>query len=293
VEPEVPLRFRVYPTAAPKPVPAGRTEWPRTALVLHARLDSTGGLELGVLLETFDRWTVTEQLVFPGESPPGELIEYIDSHHAHTMRGVRRSIGLVPTATAKVDGKWDGLGYRLRDRGYRRGWPIVCAGLARQLAGVAERWGPARRTPGAWSFQLVGLGNWVDAPRIVVESFGQLAVAHWGSARTHRNPEEAEGPARRPIPRVGPFIDVLQTASALRGVDVYCLTDACRRFGVDQFPEGRDPIDRLRKEALLIARLYFAVIAEAESFNLSIDPATLISTGGVGTAILREAGFGR
>ena len=294
MNPEVPLRFRVHPTVVPKAVPVGRSEWPRTALVVNSRLDPAGGLELGVLLETFDRWTVTEQLVIPDQSAPEDLFDYVQRHQANVMRGARRSIGLLPTATTKIAGRWDGLGYRLRDRGYRRGWPVVCAGMARQLAAVSARWAPARRSPGGWSLQLVGLGNtWVDAPRIRMESFGSLTVARWGSAKTHRNAEDAQGPAKRPQPRVGPFVDVLQAASALRGVDVYGLGDACRRFGVEVPNADGDPVGQLRSEAFTIARLYFALVAEVATLDLSLDMGTLISTGGVGTALLREAGLGR
>jgi hypothetical protein len=290
--PEVPLRFRAHPTSPPKPVPAGRTLWPRTALVMRAQVDRTGGLECAVLLEMHDRLTVTEQLVYIGETPPAELVGYAEGHPAHSMHGARRRIGLVPTATVKVDGKWDGLGYRLRDRGYRRGWPIVSADLNRQLAAVADRWSPARKAPGGWSLQLAGLGSWPDAPRVCVESFGNLAVAHWGNARTHRDAGDEDGPNRRPQARVGPFVDVLQAASALRGTDVFGLADACERFGIEPPGPERNEISQLRSEALAVAHLYAALVDEIACLKLSLDLGTLISTGGIGTALLREAGLG-
>jgi hypothetical protein len=125
-----------------------------------------------------------------------------------------------------------------------------------------------------------------------MESFGNLAVAHWGNARTHRIEGGEDGLGRRPQARVGPFVDVLQAASALRGTDVYDLPDACNRFGVELAPSARDEITQLRREALSVARLYAALVAEIASLGLSLDLGTLISTGGIGTALLRETGLG-
>jgi len=126
-----------------------------------------------------------------------------------------------------------------------------------------------------------------------MESFGPLAVARWGSAKTHRNAEDEDGPAKRPQARVGAFIDVLQAAGALRGTDVYGLSDASRRFGVEVPNADTDPIGQLREAAFTIAQLYFALVAEIDTLDLSVDLGTLISTGGVGTAIMRTAGLGR
>ena len=138
-----------------------------------------------------------------------------------------------------------------------------------------------------------GLGSWGDAPRVIVEPLGQLVVGRWGSTKKQKEQVDSDNIAHRPPPKVGPFIDVLQVASALRGTDVHGLDDACVRFGVDSQRPDADPINRLRSEALAIANLYFAEVAEVANLNLSLDLATLVSTGGIGTALLRETGMGR
>jgi len=96
---------------------------------------------------------------------------------------------------------------------------------------------------------------------------------------------------RRPPPKRGPIVDVLRGAAALLGSDVYGLADTCYRFGIDPPPEETDPIDRLRGDALAIARLYVAELAEVRRIDLGLDLSTLASTGGIGTALFREAGL--
>jgi len=114
-----------------------------------------------------------------------------------------------------------------------------------------------------------------------------------GSTKKQTGQIDTDDIAHRPPPKAGPFVDVLQVASALRGADVHGLTDACMRFGVEPPGSEADPIGRLRNEAISIAHLYFAEVAEVANLNLSLDLATLVSTGGIGTALLREAGMGR
>ena len=50
-------------------------------------------------------------------------------------------------------------------------------------------------------------------------------------------------------------------------------------------------MDRLRAETAAIARLYRTEISLVLKMMLALNPATLISTGGIATAIWREAGL--
>ena len=227
--PEVPIRLRVHPVTPRKSAPSALRSWPMCTLVFHVSLRPDGALLMGNLLELVQSWSVTEQLVYPGNEPAPELLDYQRDHEAHVVNGVRRRIELVPTELAKLTDRWDGLGYRLRDRGYRRGWTIVCAGAARQLTSVADHWIESRKFPGAWSLVVCGLGRWIDtergrrfqsfgdAPRIVLTPVGRRVLARWGSTMRADAPEEGTERRLRPLPKRGPIVDVLSAAGALSG----------------------------------------------------------------------------
>jgi len=301
---ETPIRLRVHPEAAPKSVPKRCSDWPDCALVFHSLLDAEAALALGCLLELVQFWPVTEALVGPDHEADGEMLNYSTSHRANTIAGARRDIELVPRRLQRIGDRSDGLGYRLRDRGYRKGWAIVCADAARQLVGMVDHWSRSRSTPNAWSLVLPGLSRVVteagqerlvafrDAPRMIITPVGTDQLVGWGTTSTEGTEDGDESMSRhRPPPKRGPIVDVLRVARALKGnPDISTVADACEVFGVTRPSAVPHAIDLLREEALGVARLYQAEVRFAEQLDLGLDLSNLVSTGGIGTALLREAG---
>ena len=193
IVPEVALRFRVHPEIPPKAVPKGRRDWPSGALVVHTRFDSDGAAEAADLMELHNGRPVVESLVFPGTIPTEEMVQYAETHQGAVVPGANRRMKLVPTEVLKGNnGGWDGVGYRLRDRGYRRGWALVGANIHRHLVGLAPSWSRSK-TPGAWNITLPGLGSWhesgdgklrfitySDAPRMIMTPIGRAVLVRWG-----------------------------------------------------------------------------------------------------------------
>jgi hypothetical protein len=225
--------------------------------------------------------------VVAGELPDPELLAYASEHRALVLPGGRRRIEVIGLPA---------LGRLLRDRGYRKGHAIVAANLGGRISALADHWAPGR-DPGAWSFGLPGLGHWVgnrwvkfpDAPRAIARPLGERVLFAWG---TTVSDSAGEGDHRhRPAPRRGPFVDVLTLAMALAGRDHPPeLTEACRLFCVEVHELGDHRLDHLRSDAHTIAVLYSTLVAEVRAMRLGLDPASLVSTGGVASAILREAG---
>jgi hypothetical protein len=188
---------------------------------------------------------------------------------------------------------------------------LVTAGLLRQVVGIAEDVTRAN-TPDTWSAILPGLGEWVetgrgqrrfesfrDAPRILLTLLGDVVVGSWGFTPSDTENGEESSPPRthsqkqlRPPPKVGPIVDVLPAACALTGRDdIGDLDTACTALGVEQTKRCRDEIGALRTETLTIARLHRAELAIAHEMGLGLDLSNLVSTGGIATAVSREAGI--
>jgi hypothetical protein len=258
-------------------------------LVIRTRRDADGALALGVCIELAAGQVVSERIVHVGPEPPLELLAYVASHRARTAPGAARRISLVSVAR---------FGRLLRDAGYRQGATVVGAGLAVEVAGLAEWWGPSRSRQGGWSFGLAGLGGpyrerpwklYADAPAVTATAGGDHVLLGW---RGGREPKPKPGERRyRPLPRRGQFLDVLTVASALAGAEVRDLAGACATFGLDA--PGADKVcdlDRLRAEAHAVVAVHHAELAELDALRLGLDPAQLVSTGGVASAMWREAG---
>lgn len=298
--PEVPIRLRVHPGAEAKPVPKARRTWPACTVVFHTTHDVDGAMALGNLLELVGDWVVAEHLVFPGATAPDELAAYCDSHRAQVIAGPDRRIQVLSTAVVHTAQGTTGLGYVLRDRGYRRGWAVVTAGVGRQFAGIAEHWSEARRSPGSWSIALCGLGEWAkadgrlryvslpDAPRVHLTALGDHVLVRWGTTKRQDGDREQSEHYRRPPPKRGPIVDVLAVVGALSGQSVTDLDAACPLLGVPAPTGVLDPVDRLRAETRSIGDLYLAARRLILGFDLGLDLSTLVSTGGIATALLRE-----
>ena len=144
-------RVRAQPLAEPK-APLGRKDRrSRRALVLRTRRDSGGAaLVTGVCVELAAGQVVAERIVYAGPGPAPEVAAYVATHRARTAPGANRRIRLVSACN---------LGRLLRDSVYRQGATVVGAGLAAEVAGLAEWWGPSRSRRGGWSFGLAGLGG--------------------------------------------------------------------------------------------------------------------------------------
>ena len=288
---EVVTRSRVWPLGEPKPVPSRRDRWPRSAVVLHGRRGFDGATEEAVLLQLAAGSVTAEHLVHAGPLPSGQMAAYAAEYRARTVPGASRRIGLMDVA---------GASRKLRTEGHRRGQAIVGVHLESQLVGQAETWSDSTGRPGALSIGLVGLGSpyhgraykaFRDAPRVLIASVGDHLLFGWSRTRGEKPPD---GRRRRPPPRRGPFVDVLQLAAALGGIDaVDDVETALTMFGLEPVDLGNHPLDRLRAAAHNVVALYLAELVEVRRLELGLDPSTLISTGGVATALFREAGVPR
>ncbi len=70
---EIVVRRRVHPLGDPKALPRRRDRWPRSAVVVHGRLDATGRTEIASLLSLTAGAVVGERLVYGGTAPTSEL----------------------------------------------------------------------------------------------------------------------------------------------------------------------------------------------------------------------------
>jgi hypothetical protein len=301
---ETPIRLRVHPVAARKKLPTRRDDWPTCAFVFHSVLDAAGAMTICATLELVSEWPVREAFAYPGLEAGQELLQFAQSHRANTIAGAWRRIEVIPRRLQRIDGRSDGLGYRVRDRGFRKGWAVVSADAARQFVGIVDHWSHSRSRPDAWSLVLPGLsrptGNgdpqrpvpFGDAPRVIVIPVGTDHLLAWGSTR--RKDEEPGGPdeqRHRPPPKRGPIVDVLQAARALRGdPGIVTLAAACAAFGVTAPSHEGSPVDSIRAEVLALSRLYVAEVHFSRQLGFGLDLSALVSTGSVGTALLREAG---
>ena len=232
-------RVRAHPLAEPKAPPGRKDRRSRRALVLRTRRDSAGALVTGVCVELAAGQVVAERIVYAGQGP-GTCGLCGNAPGAHGP-GATRRILLVSACN---------LGRLLRDSGYRQGATVVGAGLAVEVAGLAEWWGPSRSRRGGWSFGLAGLGGpygdrpwklYADAPAVTASAVGDQVLLGW---RGGREPKPKPGERRyRPLPRRGQFLDVLTVASALAGADVGDLAGACATFGLA--PPGGDDLGDL------------------------------------------------
>jgi hypothetical protein len=127
---------------------------------------------------------------------------------------------------------------------------------------------------------------------MIITPVGTDQLVGWGTTSNEGTDEgDATMPRHRPPPKRGPIVDVLRVARALKGnPDICTVGDACEVFGVTPPAAVPHAIDLLRDEALAVARLYQAEARFAEQLDLGLDLSNLVSTGGIGTALLREAG---
>ena len=282
-------RVRAQPLAEPKAPPGRKDRRSRRALVLRTRRDSAGALVTGVCVELAAGQVVAERIVYAGQARPRNWRPMWQRTGRARPLGRPAASGLCPLSN---------LGRLLRDSGYRQGATVVGAGLAVEVAGLAEWWGPSRSRRGGWSFGLAGLGGpygdrpwklYADAPAVTASAVGDQVLLGW---RGGREPKPKPGERRyRPLPRRGQFLDVLTVASALAGVDVGDLAGACATFGLG--PPGGDDLgdlDRLRGEAHAVVAVYLAELAEVDALGLGLDAAQLVSTGGIASAMWRQAG---
>jgi hypothetical protein len=254
-------------------------------------------MELGVLLDVIGRWPVNEYLVTPDLLVDIRIATYVGSHRPNTLTGCPRPLMTMPLDRINVGGQWTGLGYHLRRRSYRGGWVVVGVDLPRTIFGVADHWSESQQKPGVWSVALRGLGEWTndaprryrkfpDAPRVKITPVGDRSLVWWGS--TQRIDVVPKQEMLRPYPRSGPFVDVLAGASALSGQPVRDLAHACDLFAVPLRASSRNPIDRLRIEAVAVNGLYQKLVREVATLDHGIDLSNLVSTGGIATALLRS-----
>jgi hypothetical protein len=285
---EVIVRRRAHPLAEPKPLPKRLGRWPSEAVVVHGTFDSDGELRAGVVLETVGTSVMSETLIDPGGCHSAEVRFCAATNRPRVIAGARKEIGVISVVE---------LGRLLRDRGYRKGHAVVGAHLAVFLTATAECW-PEGKELGSWSLGLPGLGHWIgkrwvkfpDAPRVIVTPLGDAELIGWGTTKKEEVDEDA--PPLRPPPRPGPFVDVLTLAAALGGLDRRPdLTGACGLVGVRAPHMGMGTLDRLRAEAHAIAAAYATEIVMVRHLGLRIDPSTLVSTGGIASAMLGEAGI--
>ena len=283
-EPET-TRVRAHPLGAPKALPARCTRWPDATVIWHMP-ESRG---VGVLLEVVAGWVIAEHLVFPDTAPSQELQRYVDERRARVVAGLPRTISLLSRVEA---------GRMMRKLGFRRGDAIVAAGMGRQLVALADHCGWSSDDPHAPSLVLYGLGSrrgrrfkaYRDSPRITLAPIGDSVLAGWTKALD--DPFDADGNRMRPDAQRGPFVDVLALGGALTGRDASSeLRSTCARFGVEVPELGSSPIDVARADAHAIAALYSAQLDVVRHLGLGLDPSQLVSTGGITSAMLREAGL--
>jgi hypothetical protein len=282
---ETVTRVRACPAGVPKQLSGPRRAWPRSSLVVVSAHD---GSELrAAMLDLVADSVVVERLFCRGE-PSDDLVAYVTKSRARVIPGASRRLHVHDFAA---------IGRLLRAGGYRRGDTIVTAGAARQIPALSEHWGQSRR-PVGWSFVLAGLGRvrhgryraYRDAPRLRLGVVGDHVLPGWTKADD--NPRDALGHRRRPDARHGPIIDALTLAGALAGKETPPdLATACALFGIDVPDLGMHPLDRLRAEAHAIAALYRAEMDFLDRLGLGLDASQLISTGGIASAMLREAGL--
>jgi hypothetical protein len=111
----------------------------------------------------------------------------------------------------------------------------------------------------------------------------------WGS--THEPKAGPDGRRHRPGPKRGQFADVLTLASAVAGIEIADLTTACTAFGIAPPRTDGEDLDRLRAEAFAIAAMYRGAVAELDALGLDVDPAQLLSTGGIASAMWQQGGL--
>ena len=277
--------------------------WPLQTVVCHSYLAADGEAKLTCLVEIFKDRPVGETLVYSHAQPVEELAEYVANHEADVMANADRRIHLIEAKTHRSDSKWDGLGFRLRDRGYRRGWGMVVADLGPQLAGISEQWAESRKKLGVWSFVLIGLGNgskvssapyrkFPDSPRVIVVPTGDGSMAWWSSTAPITVTQGDTSTLLRPPPKSGPIVDVFNVARALLGAPVNSLAQTCLLFGVEPPLRAGNFIDRLRSETYSVAHLFIAELAAIRKFGVPIAADHLVSTGGLGTCLFNASGLG-
>jgi hypothetical protein len=278
-------RVRACPVGVPKGLPAARSDWPRSSLVVVS--DCDGDDQRAALLEVVRDSVVVEYVFCRGE-PSDDLVAYVAASRARVVPGVSRRLRL---------GDLRAIGRLLRSNGYRRGDALVIAGARRQIPSLSEHWGRSTR-PIGWSYVLAGLGRvrhgryraYRDAPGVRLGVLGDYVLPRW--TRADDNPHDANGRRRRPDARQGPMIDVITLGGALAGKDAPAdLETACAMFGVSIPDLGAHPVDRLRADAHAIAALYGVEMHFLDTLGLRLDASQLISTGGIASAMLRDAGL--
>ena len=290
----VPVQFRTHPLMERKRAPRPYLSRMSNAVILDSLLRPDGGAEVSLVVGTFEGRVVTETLYFTDEGE--NCREYSRLHVASSIAGADSRIDVKPMVGSSSRRFTDSLGYDLRTNGYRRGMPIVVCDIGRQISGVAVRWGESRRHSGGWSLELPGLSSecdglsrrpWSDAPRVLMVPAGERVLAWWGSTV-----KEGGGDLRRPHPKSGPIVDVLNLAGALVGRNISSLFDACGEFGVEAARIDEPDVDGLRGRARSMVELHWKLACELRSLELGLNPGFVASTGSIATALMAQSGMG-
>lgn len=280
-----PIRFRGHPVADPKAIPARYGPIPDRFVVWYASLDEHGEIEVGCILEVVEGTVTSETLVHPSPVPPTVLAEYVAAHPAGVNPGGNRTIQLMDRAAA---------GRLLRSRSYKSGDALVTADLGPQLTALAEQWAPGNLntktgTRADWSMVLAGLGYWKagryhrysNEPRLLMTNVGDGVCAAWGRGR----PEAA-----LLAPQGGPIVDVLNVATALSGQGM-SLDASLQAFDLPAVDTSAGNIHAVRATAAANARLWQVLRAELLRLDYGLNPAWLVSSGAIASAMLRDAGL--
>jgi hypothetical protein len=280
---------RAQPLADPKPLPSRAGRRARRHLIVRSIRDSNGAVIIAVCIEVVAGFVVSETIVHAGAVPRPEVAAFIAAHRARTVAGASRRIRIM---TLAAFGRW------LRDAGYRQGATVLGAGLHAEIAGLSRACGPSRSREGGWWFGLQGLGGpyrdrpwklYADAPAVVATPIGDHTLLAWGRTR-----EQRVGPGGRryrPAPKRGQFLDVLTFASAVAGIEITDLITACTTFGIEPPRRDGDDLERLRAEAYAIAAVNHVAVAELDALGRDVDPAQLLSTGGIASAMWQQGGI--
>jgi hypothetical protein len=278
------LRFRAQPTSPPAALPKRYEQVPDSSVIWTADLDAHGRLIVGVVVEIVAGTIVAETLVYPEAAPSDdELAAYVASHPARVDPGGTRTIRLADRAAAAK---------LLRSRSYKSGHALVTCDVGPQLVTLAEHWHPGaldrRGRRADWSLILIGLGylnpqgayrKYANEPRVLLTNIGEGTCATWSRGK----PEP--GKLR---PKVGPIVDTLNVAAALTGANL-TLRETFDMFSVPVPDTSGGPIDQLRARAHAIAALWAAQKDVLDRLGYGLNPAWLVSTGGLVTAMLRDA----
>lgn len=273
---------RALPLAAPRPVPSlDQRALPRSAVIWHPQLRPDGSLACGVILEIVEGQVVREHLVGPDPAHTPSV-----TRRANVDPGGNPTISVIDLEQA---------GRLIRSRSYGNGWALVSCNQGPALASLAVFWQRNRLDTG-WTLTLVGSAKagtdsrlkYADAPRLSIRRVGDASAANWRRGRTGGTLLDG-----RPLlpPKVGPVVDALTLGGALAGAQFHGPREACRAYGVEISAPSDDPVEALRSEAVALARLWLAVLSEMRHLALPLNPAGVVSPGGLSSVLLTATGM--